>query len=89
VTGPLGAGREDLVERYRYAITKSPGWSLRDIDGDIAVLAARIRLRHRLKLPDALQLAVALHEGCHALVTHDRDFRSVADLPILGASSGQ
>jgi hypothetical protein len=32
-----------------------------------------------------LQLAVAVHEGCHALLTHDRDFRGITDLPILGA----
>jgi len=45
----------------------------------------RLRLVHRLKLPDAIQLATAVHEGCAALVTHDRDFAGVTDLPILGA----
>lgn len=84
VSGPLRAGRDDLAERYRHALTTSPGWSLREIDAELAMLAARLRIRHRLKLPDALQLAVAVHEGCFALVTHDRDFSSVTDLPILG-----
>lgn len=83
-TGPLKAGKEALAERYRHALTASPGWTLRALDADIAVLAARLRLRHRLRLPDALQLATALHEGCAALVTHDREFRAVTDLPILG-----
>lgn len=83
VTGPLKAKRDALAERYQQALTRSAGWSLREIDADIAVLAARLRLQHKLKLPDALQLAVALHEGCHALVTHDRDFSRVTDLPIL------
>lgn len=86
VSGPLASGRDDLAERYRHAITASPGWALCEIDGDIAVLGARLRLRHRLKLPDALQLATALREGCHALLTHDRDFRGTSDLPILGTS---
>jgi predicted nucleic acid-binding protein len=86
VSGPLKAGKEALAERYRRAITGSAGWSVRDIDADVAVLAARLRLRHALKLPDALQLAVALQEGCYALVTHDRDFSKVTDLPILGMS---
>ena len=84
VSGPLRAGRDDLAERYRHAITSPPAWSLREIDAEMAMLAARLRIRHRLKLPDALQLAVAVHEGCFALVTHDRDFSSVTDLPILG-----
>ena len=86
VHGPLKAGKEALAERYRRAITQSASWSLREIDADIAVLAARLRLRHALKLPDAIQLATALEEGCYALVTHDRDFGAVSDLPILGAS---
>jgi len=85
VSGPLKARKEALVERYRRTITRNPGWSIRDIDADIAVLAARLRLRHALKLPDAIQLAVALEEGCFALVTHDRDFQDVDDLLILGA----
>jgi predicted nucleic acid-binding protein len=86
VSGPLKAGRDALAERYRRTITQNPGWALREIDADIAVLAARLRLRHALKLPDAFQLAIALEEGCSALVTHDRDFGSVTDLLVLGTA---
>ena len=83
VTGPLKAKQEVLAERYRQALTRGGAWTLRDIDADIAVLAARLRLRYRLKLPDAMQLAVAVHEGCQALVTHDRDFDDVTEIPIF------
>jgi predicted nucleic acid-binding protein len=83
VTGALKAGHEALGERYRQVLTRSGGWALREIDADVAMLAARVRLRYRLKLPDAFQLAVAVHEGCHALVTHDRDFSRVTDVPIF------
>lgn len=44
------------------------------LDADLAVLAARLRIEHRLGLPDAIQLATALSECCDALVTHDRVF---------------
>lgn len=84
VAGPLKAGKEALAERYRQALCAGRGWSLREIDADIALLAARLRLHHRLRLPDAIQAAVAVHEGCHALVTHDRDFRGLSDLLVLG-----
>ncbi len=87
VSGPSQAGKEALVERYRRAITQAPGWSIRNIDAGVAVLAARLRLRHGLKLPDAIQLAVALEEGCYALITHDRDFGAVTDVLILGTRS--
>jgi predicted nucleic acid-binding protein len=84
VSGPLRAGRKALAPRYRSALTASPGWSLRPLDADIAMLAARLRLRHRLRLPDAIQLATAVHEGCHALVAHARDFGKVRDILVLG-----
>jgi len=84
VSGPLRAGKEALAARYHQALTASFGWSLRELDADIAILSARLRLVHRLKLPDAIQLATAVHEGCAALVTHNRDFTGVKDLPIIG-----
>jgi predicted nucleic acid-binding protein len=46
-------------------------------------LAARFRLRYRLKLPDAFQLAACILAGCDVLVTHDRDFRRVSEVKIL------
>ena len=84
VSGPLKAGREALAERYAQMLTRNAGFSLREIDADIAMLAARLRIQHRIKLPDALQFATAIHEGCYALVTHDRDFANVTKIPILG-----
>ncbi len=82
LTGPLAAGQEALAERYRQALTGSHGWSLREIDEEVAVSAARLRAQYRLRLPDALQLAVALSESCHALVTHDRDFSRVKEILV-------
>ena len=87
VSGPLKAGKDALAERYRRLLCSNAGWNLRVIDAEIAMLAARLRILHRLKLPDAIQLAVAIHEGCHALVTFDRDFHHVKELPIIGPTS--
>jgi len=84
VSGPVKAGQEALAERYRRTLCHGSNWSLCAIDADIAMIAARLRHRHRLRLPDAMQLAVAVHEGCHALITHDRDFRAVTECAILG-----
>ena len=60
VTGPLRAGKDALAERYRQAMTESNGFSVRDTSADIAMLAARLRVRHNLKLPDAIQIATAV-----------------------------
>lgn len=84
VSGPLRAGKEALAQSYRHALTASRGWRLCPLDSDIAMVVARLRLRHRLTLPDAIQLATAVHEGCHALVSHDRDFGKVREILVLG-----
>ena len=84
VCGPMKTGNEALAERYRYAMCSGIGWSLREMDADIAMLAARLRIQHRIKLPDAIQLATAVHEGCHSLLTYDRDFGDATAVSILG-----
>ena len=87
VTGPLKAGKDALAERYKQLLTANQGWSLTPISVEVAMLAARLRLTHRLKLPDAIQLAAAIESGCHALISHDRDFGKVTDIPILGITA--
>lgn len=44
------------------------------IDRDIADLAADLRRRHRWKLPDALQAALALHHGYRLITRNTKDF---------------
>ena len=78
LAGPLKAGKEALAERYESALCRGLGWTLVPLDRDIAARAARLRIRYRLKLPDALQLAAALAHNAEALVTHDRDFGEAA-----------
>lgn len=78
--GPIGAGREALAARYRATLTS---WHVVVLDADIAERAARLRAAYRLKLPDAVQLASALAINAYALVTHDRDFARVRELPVL------
>jgi predicted nucleic acid-binding protein len=29
-------------------------------------------------------LATAVHEGCHALISHDRDFGKIREILVLG-----
>lgn len=81
LTGPLGAGEEALAKRYR---TVLESWHVVELTADIAETAARLRARHKLKLPDAIQLASALAIDAHALVTHDRDFAKVRGLRVVG-----
>jgi predicted nucleic acid-binding protein len=80
LTGPLRAGNETLVKRYR-AVMES--WEVVALSADIAESAARFRASLGLKLPDAIQVASAIAVNADALATHDRDFSRVKGLTVL------
>jgi hypothetical protein len=63
LAGPLKAGREALAERYEQALREGLGWTVVPLDAGLAARAARLRVRYRIRLPDALQLAAALSHG--------------------------
>ena len=56
---------------------------LRSIDIDVAGNAAELRARHNIRLPDALQVAVALQSGCDAFITNDKQLLRVDEMAIL------
>jgi len=52
-------------------------------DLEIADIAARIRARHRLKTPDALQAATTVHASATGLITNDPIFERVERFETL------
>ena len=86
---PLAAGDRVLARRYETLLTRSRGVHLVETDRDQVHLAAYVRARHRLKTPDALQLAAALSRRCSAFVTNDRalpEFPEFSDLRVIQLS---
>ncbi len=83
MTGPLRHGDRILAERYRQVMSSSTNWRVVDFTLGLAGLAAELRAKYRLKLPDAIQLATAIDAGAHALITHDRDFSAISELPVI------
>ncbi len=84
LAGPLKNGNEIIADRYYRVLTNSVNWRVQEMDSELSFVASRIRVRYGLKLPDAIQVATAIHSGSVALVTHDRDFSAVDEIPIYG-----
>lgn len=84
---PLRAGDEALASRYERLLTQGRGITLVETGAAQARLAAQLRARTGIRVPDALQLAAALSAGCTAFVTNDRALPSLPGLPVaqLGA----
>jgi predicted nucleic acid-binding protein len=80
LTGPLKAGHSALANRYEKALLQ---YKVIPVSAGVAVLAAQLRARYKLKLPDAIRLATALDVEAAAFVTHDRDFSHVVGIRVL------
>ncbi|MBK6599520.1 MAG: PIN domain-containing protein [Proteobacteria bacterium] len=86
LAGPLMHGNEILAARYREALTAAPYWTVLDVDTDVAEQAARLRVRYKIRLPDAIQIATALRANADRFVTHDRRLQRVKELRVVGLS---
>lgn len=76
-------GNRRLELEYRTLLQYSRHFTLIPIDDAIASQAAVLRVRYRLKTPDALQVSAALQGGCEAFLTNDHALKRVQELRIL------
>jgi len=85
---------EMLVQPYRTGdhekrvalsalLASFPGMTWIALDLTVADRAAYLRARYRLRTPDAIQLATALHSSADVFLTNDRDLRRVEEVPVL------
>jgi predicted nucleic acid-binding protein len=80
---PKRTGQTALTRFYREFFLGFPHLSLLPIDAAIAEVASDLRARHRLRTPDALHLATAMHQGAEGFVTEDARLGAVEEIPIL------
>lgn len=67
---PLRENDQAMLARYD-SLFGLPDCELVPLDRDVFDLATDLRARYRLKTPDALHLAAALHRGCDEIWTSD------------------
>lgn len=80
---PLRAGDVLLENDYRRLLMGAADMRLIAIAPKILEHGARLRAVTRLRTPDAIHAATALHEGCSLFVTNDVAFRHVPGLPVV------
>jgi predicted nucleic acid-binding protein len=80
---PYQSGAEELAGHVFNLLRVYPHLEWIAPSLDIAVLAAQIRAKHRLKMADALQAATANFAGATCLIGNDAEFRKVDGLKVL------
>ena len=80
---PLREGQHDLAQQYRDLLLQSENLRAVPLDESIAEQAAELRARHKLRTPDAIQLATALRSGASWFFTNDADLPEVPGISML------
>jgi len=80
---PQRQGRQDLVQTYERALLHSRQVQVLPVDVALARRTADLRARYGIFVPDAVQIAAALHAGATAFITNDRRLTKVQDIAVL------
>ena len=80
---PLEQGQIHLQEEYRDLLLHSANFNTLPVDAEIAEQAAVFRAQHGLRIPDALQVAVAETANCQVFLTNDKALKRVEDVNVL------
>lgn len=84
---PLRHGNTQLAQRYRDILLNARGLATIPLSQDIAEEAARLRARHNLRTPDAIQMATAIYNGASFFLTNDARLPSLPNLQVLVADN--
>jgi predicted nucleic acid-binding protein len=82
LVSPRRSGDLNQIGIYENLLFHS-GIDLIPIDREILLLATELRVKHRLKTPDAIHAAAAISANCRRFITNDRDFCNIAGLPVV------
>ena len=80
---PMKTNNSVLAERYKSLLCQSDTFKIWDIDVEIAVKAAGLRAKYRLKTPDAIQIATALCRFADYFLTNDKQLKIVSEINVL------
>ena len=85
LTLPLRRGEAGRARAYEALLLDTHGLAVADLSVSVPVAreAARLRARHNLRTPDAVQLATALAGGASHFLTNDAQLRRVTELRVL------
>ena len=83
LVAPLRQGQTQLQQDFIDVLVYGQNITFFPIDAALGRRAAEVRAQYNLSLPDAIQIAVALHAGCEAILTNDLDLRRVTELRVV------
>lgn len=71
------------IKILQQSFQTTPNLSVLDVNHDIAFEAAKIRREYGFRLPDAIQLATAIHSKAKAYITNDQRLKIYKKLKVI------
>lgn len=80
---PLRLNLPQLQQSFIDVVVSGSNTTFVNLDQSVGQRAARLRADYNVRLPDALQLAAAINNGCDAFLTNDALLKRVIGIQIL------
>ena len=80
---PIRDGNLTLAQTYREFLLNTTDVTIYDVSREIAEEAARLRALYKIRTPDSVQLATAIHEKATFFLTNDIVLAPLPDIKIL------
>ena len=72
-----------LFEQTKIRLRQTPNLEIIAVDGAISEMAAIIKYKYSIALPDAIQVATAVASGQEAFVTNDRSLQKIKEIEVI------
>ena len=80
---PIEDSRNDLLKEYSDKLLYDNKLTTLMIQSDIAIKAAELRAKYRLRTPDAIQIATSIIGKAGAFITNDIALKKVKEIEVL------
>jgi predicted nucleic acid-binding protein len=80
---PIQIENIEAIEDYKIVLNNFPGLTILDIDQKICILAAQLRSKYKIKLPDAFQIGGALIKPATLFITNDKKLKKIDEIKVI------
>jgi predicted nucleic acid-binding protein len=83
LTKPYKDNNDKLIALYKTFINTFPNLTIKEINHEIAIKAAKLRAKYSLRTPDSIFIATAIKEKAQLFITNDIRLKKVEELDFL------
>lgn len=80
---PYRYENKNLLKEYREILLYADNLSIVPVSNEIADKAAELRARYRIRTPDAIQVATAIHGEASLFLTNDKTLKKILEIDVI------